>query len=135
VTQVPIAEAILHPPLGAITRELISGTFSGSGDLTRATGAFPPFNNVNAYGLTWDFFTVPAAFGSTLGSPVIYENRMLQLSTVHTGFDGHDLISEFHGFQSEGIYWLWENPGPTRIHYEIQVGVAVVFFWLIVRFP
>ena len=31
-------------------RELIAGTFSGGGDLQRATGAVAPFNNVNAYG-------------------------------------------------------------------------------------
>jgi len=65
---VPIANTLLHPPLGALRRELITGVYSGSGDLTRP-GGFPPFENVNAYGLTWSFFTVPETFGYQLGSP------------------------------------------------------------------
>lgn len=132
MTQVPILEALLHPPLGALQRSLITGLFTGAGDLTRATGGPPPFNNVNAYGLTWDFFTVPAGYGRELGNPDLFDRRMIQLSTIHTGFDAHDLISEFHEFRAEGIYWLWNNPGPTRIHYDIAPGVEVVFFWLLV---
>jgi len=132
---VPIFEALIHPPLGAIQRELIPGVFSGAGDLDRKTGNLPPFNNVNAYGLTWTFFTVPAAFGRIAGDPIVFEERMLQLSTIHADALGHEFTSEFHDFRSEEIWWLWENTGPTRIHYEIQVGVVVVFFWLIIKFP
>jgi hypothetical protein len=128
---VGIGELLLHPPLGLITRELITGVFDGSGDLDRS-GPTPPFNHVNAFGLTWDFFTVPAGMGRTLGNPVIYEQRMLQLSTVHEGFDGHALVSEYHDFYAEGIYWLFANPGPLRVHYEIAPGVEVTFFWLLV---
>jgi len=130
MTQTPILEALLHPPLGLLKRELITGTFSGSGDLTRS-GTTAPFNNVNAYGLTWSFFTVPAPFGFEFGSPDIYEHRMIQLSTIHTDGGAHDFISEFRDFRSEGLYWLWANPGPTKIHYEIQVGVSVVFYCLV----
>lgn len=135
MTQTPLLETILHPPLGALKRELITGLRTGAGDLTRATGSLAPFNHVNAYGLTWDFITVPSGFGRELGSPVVFEERMIQASTIHTGFDGHDLVSEYHAFTVEGIYWLWANPGPTRIHYEIAPGVSVQFFWLIVEFP
>lgn len=126
---VPILNALIHPPIGALARTDITGLFTGSGNLTRP-GAFPPFNNVAAYGLTWDFFTVPAGFGSTPGNPVVYEERMVQLSTVHTDILGHDIVSEYHAFSVEGIYWLWENPGPTRIHYEIAPGVQIIFWWL-----
>lgn len=90
---------------------------------------------MNAYGLTWDFFTVPAPFGYEFGSPAIYEHRMLQLSTIHTDGAGHDFISEYRSFAVEGLYWLWENPFPTKIHYEIQVGVTVTFFWLVFYLP
>lgn len=128
---VPILEQILHPPLGLLQRELISGLFSGAGDLTRPAPLPGPFNHVNAYGLSWTFFTIPAGFGSTPGTPILYEERMLQLSTIHTDLGGHDLISEWHAFFSDGVYWLWENPGPTRVHYEIAPGVQVTFFWLL----
>jgi hypothetical protein len=132
---IPIVETIAHPPLGWLGRELIVGSFTGTGDLDRDTGAAPPWNHVNANGLTWDFFTVPARFGYTLGNPRIYEHRMIQLSTVHTGSDNHELVSEFHDFYSEGLYWMWENAGPTRIHYEIAPGVVVIFFWLLPHLP
>lgn len=126
-TNVPILEAILHPPLGALTRELITGTFTGAHDFTRTVGPVA----VNAYGLAWDIFTLPAGWGITYGQPNVYEPRLLQANTIHTGFDGHDLVSEYHDFYTEGIYWLWANPFPTRVHVEISPGVVLVFHWLI----
>jgi len=130
---IPVIDLILHPPIGLLQRELIVGALSGSGDLTRNTGQLAPFNNVNAYGLAWTFFTVPAAFGRTAGSPVIYDERMIQLSAVYSDFGGHDFIGEYHSFFAEGIYWLWDTAGPTRIHYEIAVGVVVTAYWLTVH--
>lgn len=135
MTQTPILEALLHPPLGLLRRELVTGLFSGSGELTRPQAVLPPFNNVNAYGLTWDFFTVPAGYGFDEGVVPIYDRRMLQVATTHIDFDDHELVSEFHEFRSQGIYWLWENPGPRRILYDISPGVEITFFWLVVRVP
>ena len=130
---VPIVDVLFHPPLGLLSRELIVGLISGPTDLTRNTGQLAPFDNVNAYGLSWSFFTVPAGFGSSPGFPIIYEERMVQASTVHTDFAGHDLLSEFHSFYSEGIYWLWENPGPTRVHVEVAPGLSIQAYWLVVH--
>ena len=127
---VPIANTLLHPPLGALRRELITGVYSGSGDLTRP-GGFPPFENVNAYGLTWSFFTVPETFGYQLGSPRRYYERMIQLSTIHTDLAGHELVSEDFEAVADGIYWLWSNAGPTRVHYEIIPAVTVLFEWVV----
>jgi hypothetical protein len=135
MTDVPILQTILHPPLGLLQRELLEGTFTGAGDLQRQRPVLPPFQDVNAYGLTWDIFTVPPGYGRRLGSPDVYEQRIVQLSTVHADRAGHQLVSEYHEFYAEGIYWLWENPGPLRVHYEIGPGVALVFFWLIVQIP
>lgn len=131
MTQIPILEALLHPPLGLLVRSLIPGTWSGSFDLDRP-GPTPPFNNVNAYGLTWDFFTVPAGYGRDLWLPNVFDRPMLRGSTIHTGLDSHDLVSEWHDFYSEGTYWLWANPGPTRIHLDVSPGVELTLFWLLV---
>jgi hypothetical protein len=131
MTQVPILETILHPPIGALQREII-GNFSGSGDLTRPAFALPPFQNVNAYGLTWDIFTLPSGWSIFYGFPNIYTPRLLQASTVHQDISGHNIISEYHDFYVEGIYWLWENPGPQLVHYEISPGIELVLYWLIV---
>lgn len=132
MTQTPILEAILHPPLGILQRELVTGLFSGSGDLTRPAAAPPPFNHVNAYGLSWTFFTVPVGYGRDLWQPQVFDRAMMRLGTVHTDIAGHDLFSEWHDFYSDGIYWLWNNPGPTRIHYDISPGVEVTFYWLLI---
>lgn len=130
---VPILDAILHPPLGAMQREIIPGLFTGAGDFQRNDGHLPPWNNVNAYGMTWTFVTVPAGFGFQLGSPIVFDERMLQVSTVHTDFAGHDIISEYHEFHVEGIYWLWANVGPTRVHVEAAPGLSVQLYWLVVH--
>lgn len=127
--QIPILETILHPPLGVLRRELI-GTLSGSGDLTHNTGASAPFNNVNAYGLTWSIFTLPAGWGISYGYPNTYDPRLLQAATIHRDSAGHDIISEYHDFHAEGIFWLWENPGPQFVHYEISPGVSLVMYWV-----
>jgi hypothetical protein len=132
----PIAEVLLHPPLGSLTRLIIPGLFSGSGDLDRPAGIDHfPLNNVNAYGLTWSFFSVPDTIGYSLGQPVVYEERMLQTNTVHRARDGHDLVSEWHDWFVEGAWWLWFNPGPQRVHYDIRIGVQLVFYWIVLEFP
>lgn len=130
---VPIFDTLVHPPLGLLTRSLIPGTFTGSGNLTRpAPLAIPPFQNVNAYGLTWDIFTIASTVGFESGFPTVYEERICQLATVHTDVSGHDVISEYHEFNVEGIYWLWENAGPAYVHYEIPSNVVLVLYWLLI---
>lgn len=132
--QIPVLDLILHPPLGVLSRELI-GTLSGSGDLTRPSVLPKPFDNVNAYGLTWSIFTLPIGWGITYGYPNVYEPRLMQASTVHRDQQGHDIISEYHDFVAEGIYWLWENPGPLKVHYDISPGVSLVLYWIIWLIP
>jgi hypothetical protein len=86
---------------------------------------------VDAFGITWDFFTVPAGFGSTPGNPVRYENTMLQLGVVHKDLGTHEYYSEYHSFDAEGIYLTFALLAPVRIDYTIAPGVAVSFFWLV----
>jgi len=125
---------LLHPPFGWLRREVIAGTFSGSGDLDRNTGALPPFDNVNAYGLRWSFFTVPAPFGYDLGSPRVYHNRMIQITVRYRDALGNDQDLEVYDVHFEQAIF-WKEPGPLLIHYEIAPGVDVVFEWLIVKYP
>lgn len=131
----PVGNLLIHPPIGFLRRAVIPGVISGSGDLTRPTGALPPFNNVNAYGLSWSIFSIPAGFGKAEGFPDVYYERLVQLSTVHEDFEGHQMISEYHDFHAEGLYWLWETAGPKAVHYEVTPGVELVVYWLEVRIP
>jgi hypothetical protein len=132
--QFPILDVLLHPPYGAMRRELIAGTFSGTGNLTRATGSLPPFNNVNAYGLRVSFFTVPAELGYLLGSPNQYYDRMVELTARYSDALGNDDDLEVVNIHFERV-WIWAEPGPALIHYDILPGVSCVFEWMIVKFP
>lgn len=128
MTETPILNALLHPPLGLLSRSIIPGTFTGAGDIDRPAGPI----GVNAFGLTFDLLTVPAGWGRVEGFPDVWLPRLVQLATVHRGADGHDLISEYHDFYAEGLYWLWENPFPQYVHYEVSPGVELVFFWILI---
>jgi hypothetical protein len=130
----PILDTVLHPPYGAMRRELISGVFSGSGTLTRATGAAAPFNNVNAYGLRTSFFTVPIHAGRELGSPDVFLDRVVQLTARYDDALGNADDLEVHNVHFEHV-WLWLEPGPALIHYEVFPNFEVVFEWIIVKFP
>jgi hypothetical protein len=88
---------------------------------------------VNAYGLTWSLISISPTIGVIFGQPNVYEQRIIQASTTHRGFDGHDLISEWHEFYVEGAYWLWDNPGPQLVHYEIPSNVTLALYWLVVH--
>jgi len=130
----PIADALFHPPYGFMRRETISGTFTGSGDLQRATGAAAPFNNVNAYGLRTSFFTIPAEMGYVLGDPNVYFDRIVQLTAVYEDALGNDDVLEELDVHFERV-WLWLEPGPLKIHYDVFPGCVVSFQWMIVKFP
>lgn len=128
---IPIGTNILRPPIGLLQRELIPGIFTGDGDLTRPGGTVP-FNNVNAFGLSWSFFSVPAPFGYELGEPRVYHHVMIRLTTIHQDIGSHQLVSETFDAHSDGIYWLWDNAGPSRVHYEIIPGLSVQFYWILI---
>ena len=114
--------------------------FEGDGELTRPAFAFPPFNNVNAFGIAVDFFTIPERIGRKHGFIDQFEERIVQICTVHTDQDGHDFVSEymwqveeFSGVFCDGAVWIWANAGPTKVGYSIFPGCVVVFHWMIAR--
>jgi len=125
--ELPIKVPFMQLPIELVVRETIAGVFSGSGSLTRPAGPI----GVDAFGITWDFFTVPAGFGSTPGNPTQFENRMLQLGVVHQDLGTHQYYSEFHDFTVEGIYLMFSLIAPVRVDYTIAPGVEVSFFWLV----
>jgi hypothetical protein len=127
VPNVSVIQQFLHPPLGLLTRELISGTFSGDGSLNRPLMS----SGVDAFGLVFSFFTVPTQIGLTLGSVIEYEPRMVQLAVIHTLLDSHEVVSEYANFSQEEVPFLWSVALPTRIEYSIYPGVEIVFHWLL----
>lgn len=122
-----VIEQFLHPPLGVLVREIIPGLAAGSGSLTRPRGPVP----VDAFGMTFDFITVPAGLGFVVGNFNEYFDRILQLSVVHTLLDGHSVVSESFDLHQDAQPIVFEQALPTRVDYFIAPGVSVQFFWLV----
>jgi hypothetical protein len=82
------------------------------------------------YGISWSFFTIPANIGLTLGDPIEYEFRMLQLASEYQDLGGHSFLAQVADINFDGGFYLWDEPLPTNVHYTILPGVAINFFWL-----
>jgi hypothetical protein len=75
---------------------------------------------------------VPPGFGYKLGEPLIYQQRMLELTVRYVDVDGFESDLEvLEAYAEQGFFW--REPGPLLVHYEITPGVAVVFEWFVLR--
>jgi hypothetical protein len=120
-----IVEFFEHPPFGLFTRDLISGTFTGTGELAATFDGllFQP------YGITWEFFSVPAGIGRRDGYVVEYEPRMIQIAAVWQMLDSHQQALEIVNSNRED-YMLFTQNLPTKVGYWIYPYVEVIFHWI-----
>jgi len=123
-----VIDQFLHPPLALCTREIIVGLKTGAGTLTRVRGPVP----VDAFGITFTFFTVPDGYGYVPGVVREYHRRIIDLAIIHTMLDGHQVVSERHSIYSEDKPVLWSIALPARVEYDIAPGVQVQFHWILV---
>lgn len=124
---VPIIDQLVHPSYGLLTHTLVpGGPFSGSGTLT------PPQNPLVAltYGLQWSFFTVPAGIGRTIGNPDTFEFPIVQVASVYTLLDGHQITQQVEFGQWDGGCYFWLEPLPSAILYHVAPSCVVIFNWL-----
>lgn len=124
---IPIIDQLVRPSIGLLSRSLIAGgPFTGNGSLT------PPQNPLVAltYGISWSFFTVPAAWGFILGNPGYYEPAVLELNVTHDGIDAHTYTTQHVWTGYDGDMYLWDEPLPSTLNYHIGPGVVVIFYWL-----
>jgi len=127
---VTIASAIITPPPAFLIKKDAVVIF-GRGELER-----PQFGRiVNAYGATWSFITVPEGFGRTFGAVTQYQPRMLQLAVVRKDFGNDEFVAELGDFNTEGQYFIWGLPFPSRIMYDVAPGVVVELRWLVIPQP
>jgi len=123
----PIIGALVHPPLGLLSRSL---------PFTRGPGGtgfeVPPQVSPAAltHGIQWSIFTIPAGYGKTLQNPDVYEDPFLQLSSVYTTLDGHDITIQTEQIRVDGSQYFWDEALPTKILWWIAPGVTITFFWL-----
>src|ERR1700682_5889310 len=90
--QIPqgIIQLASHPPFGILSRETHPAITSATANIQRIRGPV----NVDAFGISFDFFTIPAAFGWADGLAKRYENRILQWAGLYTDLSGHSFHSQ-----------------------------------------
>jgi hypothetical protein len=122
-----IIQLASHPPFGVLSRE-VAGTIDHTVlSIQRLRG----LTSVDAFGISFDFFTIPAAFGWADGLTKRYENRIIQFAPVFTDLSGHDFLQEPTDVFEEGLYFYFPDLYPTRINVFVTVGCMVIPYWLV----
>jgi hypothetical protein len=127
--QIPsgIIGALSHPPYGLLSRETLGPLTAGVTTIVRTRGPI----NVDAFGMSFSFFTIPAAFGSEQRVHLDYEVPIVEFAPLYTMFDGHtvygDTVTLFH----EGDLLFFDQLFPTQIDVWVQVGCTVIPYFLL----
>jgi hypothetical protein len=124
VGNIPLASLISKPPVGFLKVGPVVATVTGDGFLDGDHGLLP-----SLFGLWWEFSAVPEGYGSTLGSVIEYELRMLQLRTIYS-LDGVEFVHDYQDFNVERVLWFWQEAKPSRVEYSISPGVEVQFHYI-----
>ncbi|SRR5712691_3662981 len=127
--QVPsgVVGLLAHPPYGVLTRETGFTLTSGVTQIQRIRGPV----NVDAFGLSFSFFTIPAAFGRTTRIHTDFELPIVEVAPLYTLFDGHTFYGPTQVLTHEGDLIFLDQLFPTRIDVWVQVGCVVTQFWLV----
>ncbi len=125
----PIIDQLTHPSLGRLDRNLILLTFSGAGSL------IPPQDVLGnlTYGIGWTFIHVPIGFGTVVGNPTTYLERMIQLHVEYELHSGQLVGVQYQDVIVDGGMYFWDEPLPSAVLYAIAPGVTTQFFWLQTR--
>lgn len=129
-TDVSIIQQFLHPPLGLLLREALSGNpYSGYNLLTRTVGPI----GVNAFGLAWAVDSYPPGYGAPVGSIGSgFDRTMLKLRVIHLLIDSSDLRSQELDTNHGVGYILFNESFPLSVQSEWSPGVEGSFYWLLV---
>ena len=130
MSDVSIIQQFLHPPVGLMTREVISGgPYSGYNSFQRVRGPV----GVDAFGIGWDIEEVPDGYGS-FGDPlaVIYDRQVLTMRVLHRLFDGSDAWTQAVFANEQNGYILFNESFPWLIRTLLSPGVTASFYWLLV---
>jgi len=122
-----VITAVEHPPYGVLTREFAFNLTAGVTQVQRIRGPI----NVDAFGLSFSFITIPAAFGSTQAIHKDYEPPIVEIAPVYTLFDGHTVYGPSQVLHHDGDLLFLDQLFPTRVDVWVQVGCLVSQFWLV----
>jgi hypothetical protein len=125
---VPISQMLGAPPMGFLSRELISPDRTGEGSLTRPSGPV----GVDAFGIAWEVVGKAAGIGISEGAPDTLETHMLDLVLIHQLHDSNLEDTARASFNFGDALWMFPVPFPSSVSYWIGPGVTIRFYWLII---
>jgi len=129
VVQVPsgIIGLLSHPPYGLLTREIGFTLTAGLTQIQRIRGPVL----VDAFGVSFSFFTVPIKFGRTQQVNLDYEVPIVEFAPVYTLFDGNQIQGPPTVLTHEGDILYFDQLLPTHVNVWVQVGCVVVQYWVV----
>lgn len=129
MVQVPsgIISQLPHPPYGFLGRETGFSLAAGVTQIQRIRGPV----TVDAFGISFSFFTVPAAFGWKQQVHKDYELVIVEFAPLYTLFDGHSVYGPAQQVTHEGDIYYFDQLLPTRIDVWVQVGCVVTQYWVV----
>jgi hypothetical protein len=130
VPDVSVIQQFLHPPLGVLSIEALSGNpYSGYNLLTRTAGPI----GVNAFGLMWATETWPAGYGAPVGTIAgPFDRVMLKIVVFHVLFDTTGVRSQIINTREQTGFVLFDESFPFSVGTEWSPGVTGSFYWLLV---
>jgi len=124
VVQVPsgIISALAHPPYRLLTRETEPALSTGLYTLQRIRGPV----NVDAFGITFSFFTIPAAFGYADRVKRSYEEPICSFAAEYMLLDGSFVLESETVIHHEGELYFFSGLFPNKVYVWVQVGCTVI---------
>ena len=123
----PVIDALLHPPLGVLSRTAaVANPYSGP----LVSIAPPSFGIFPAYGVVMKIHSVGAERGRSVGFPVIFNPPLGVMSLHYTDLSGFDIVQQVTDWTFEAQPMLWIEPLPALFVVYLSPTVVLDLFWL-----
>lgn len=125
-----VIQQFLHPPLGLLSIEALSGNpYSDYTLLSRTAGPV----GVNAFGIMWAAESWPDGYGRNGGViDTDFDRRILRIQIYHVLLDSTGVVSEVVDTNRQTGYHLFNESFPLSVGTEWSPGVVGSFYWLLV---
>jgi hypothetical protein len=126
--QIPIIDALVHPPIGLLTRVAVPGNPQTGPFLALA----PPQNPVIAltYGVVLRIHAVGAFHGRDVSFPVQYDPPLGKMVSQYTDLSGFGVVQQIEEWTYDNQWYVWNESLPTLWSIYLSPDVTVDLFWL-----
>jgi hypothetical protein len=125
---IPIIDQLVHPSYGLVSTVALPGNPYSPGSLVLV----PPQNALIAltYGIHWSIGTVASGRGYKIGTPNVFDDRVLQLAVDYTFLGGAVHIAEWVDLYAEIGVWWWSEALPSHLYVQIDPALTLNLFYL-----